>query len=368
MDKADLRYVTERVMKSGTTHAYWNRRGYDMVKLPGNKLHPKSVTLATQLNAQADNGVLPKKECQSQKQAGKGTINWLIDSYLSSDAYLSKAPRTQKDYLGILNGFRVQYGDAPIRDMEPPDGRQFIYALMQAMKDTPRRANYLKVVLSVLCKHGMMLGVLSSNPAEDIPQYRLTPRQQVWMLKDERQFLDKCADEMMQVALLLGTYTAQRQGDLLSLTWDQYDGQYITLKQHKTKVNVAIPVHSRLKPILDAMSRAGDTILTNYAGGPFKADYFRHRWRAATLAAGVDQLRFQDLRRTAIVRLGEAGSTVPEIAAISGHSMSSAHQILKTYLPTNITLADNAMAKWEGVGKSAPALELVASSEDLVDG
>ncbi len=67
----------------------------------------------------------------------------------------------------------------------------------------------------------------------------------------------------------------------------------------------------------------------------------------AILQAGLDGLRFQDLRRTAVVRLAEAGRTDPEIAAITGHSLKRSKQISETYLPRTAEMARNAMAKWE---------------------
>ncbi len=56
----------------------------------------------------------------------------------------------------------------------------------------------------------------------------------------------------------------------------------------------------------------------------------RRSRRDAIHKAGLDGLRFQDLRRTAVVRLTEAGCTDPEIAAITGHSLERTRQ---TYLP-----------------------------------
>jgi len=49
--------------------------------------------------------------------------------------------------------------------------------------------------------------------------------------------------------------------------------------------------------------------------------------------AGVEGVRFADLRRTAIVRLAEAGCTVPEISAIRGHQLDYCQRILETFLP-----------------------------------
>ncbi len=37
----------------------------------------------------------------------------------------------------------------------------------------------------------------------------------------------------LQAALLLALWTGQRQGDLLRLTWKDYDGAYIRMRQSK---------------------------------------------------------------------------------------------------------------------------------------
>ena len=55
----------------------------------------------------------------------------------------------------------------------------------------------------------------------------------------------------MALALMLGLWTGQRQGDLLRLTWKAYDGQFIRLRQSKTDVHVTVPVGKPLKAILD---------------------------------------------------------------------------------------------------------------------
>jgi integrase len=68
----------------------------------------------------------------------------------------------------------------------------------------------------------------------------------------------------------------------------------------------------------------------------------------AILQAGLDGLRFQDLRRTAVVRLAEAGCTDPEIAAITGHSLKRTKQNFGNLPPPALRRwPRNALAKWE---------------------
>jgi hypothetical protein len=96
-------------------------------------------------------------------------------------------------------------------------------------------------------------------------------------------------------------------------------------------------------------------VISEETGGPYKADNFRHLFAEIRAKAGIDEiarehgidggLLYMDLRRTAIVHLGRAGSSVPEIAAVTGHSISRTAAILEIYLPRDSSMAAAAIAK-----------------------
>lgn len=112
--------------------------------------------------------------------------------------------------------------------------------------------------------------------------------------------------------MLLALWTGQRQGDLLQLTWPNYDGKTIRRRQGKGKARVAIPVGSVLKAALDARrpEKAIGNILLNTRGEPWTDDGFRVSWRKAFLRAEIDrELHFHDLRGTAIIRTGQLHHT-----------------------------------------------------------
>ena len=46
-----------------------------------------------------------------------------------------------------------------------------------------------------------------------------------------------------------------------------------------------------------------------------------------------------------MVRMAEAGATVPQIAFVSGHSIEATQRILETYLPRNRDLAEIAITR-----------------------
>jgi integrase len=178
-----------------------------------------------------------------------------------------------------------------------------------------------------------------------VERLAVQPRRAVWSLNDQRSFL-AVADQTMRLALLLGLYTAQRQGDLLRLQWSQYDGHRIRLTQGKTAQAVSVLVMAPLKDALDVHPRGGSHVLLNHRGEPFRQRRFEERWTTTMAEAGLTGLRFQDLRRTAMTRMGEASVTEVEMAAVSGHSIDRSRQILQTYVITSTPMADTAIRKW----------------------
>ena len=173
----------------------------------------------------------------------------------------------------------------------------------------------------------------------------------IWLPEHVNAFCNVASDEL-KLALVLAIYTGQRQGDLIRMTWGQYDGDWINHRQSKGKKRVAVPVHRNLKKVLDNVSRRSTLILTTPTGLPWKSDWFRNRWREASVAAGIKDLHFHDLRGTAVTMLAEAGCSNAEIAAITGHTMQSVETILVKYVSLTRDLARSAMTKLENAGRS----------------
>jgi integrase len=143
-------------------------------------------------------------------------------------------------------------------------------------------------------------------------------------------------------------WTGQRQGDLLRLPWSAYDGVSIRLRQSKGGRRIALPAGAPLKALLDGTVRRGPLILMNKRRQPWTSDGFRTSWGKACDRAGIDGLTFHDLRGTAVVRLAVAGASVPQIAAVTGHSLRDVEAILDAhYLSRDIQLAEAAVLKLE---------------------
>ena len=173
--------------------------------------------------------------------------------------------------------------------------------------------------------------------------------------------LMKAADEVEPAigdAILLALLTGQRQGDVLALPERVLAEGRLRLEQQKTGVRVGMKIMQALKPRLEAARArriAHNRLPTTFVVDPgtgrrYVPDTFRHRFAAIReTAAGeepsVEDFWFMDLRDTAITWLANAGATVPEIAAVSGHSLNTINSILKHYLEANEAQADAALDK-----------------------
>jgi integrase len=77
----------------------------------------------------------------------------------------------------------------------------------------------------------------------------------------------------------------------------------------------------------------------------------RTSWGKAFVKSELpEDLHFHDLRGTAVTRLALAGCSVPQIAAITGHSLKDVQSILEThYLGGTLELAEAAIIKLNAV-------------------
>ena len=115
------------------------------------------------------------------------------------------------------------------------------------------------------------------------------------------------------------------------MPWSANDGETIRLRQRKTGARVVIPVGAPLEILLDATSKTTVTILATTRMTAWTESGFRASWRKFCQKAGVDGVTFHDLRGTAATRLAIAGCSVPEIAAITGHSLRQVAAILDAH-------------------------------------
>jgi len=121
--------------------------------------------------------------------------------------------------------------------------------------------------------------------------------------------------------------TAMRKGEQLSLRWEHIDfvkrTAFIPAELTKTKRSRTVPLTDKAIAVLKELPRhiSGRVFIMAY-------EYHNKGWRALCKRAGIEGLRWHDLRRESISRFFERGLSISEVQSISGHLTL---QMLSTY-------------------------------------
>jgi integrase len=135
-------------------------------------------------------------------------------------------------------------------------------------------------------------------------------------------------------AVQLALATAMRRGELLSLRWEHIDlqGRTAFLPDTKNGESRTVPLSSVAVQLLAELPRhISGTVF------PVKAFTLDAAFKRGVCRAGLDGVRFHDLRRTAITRMAEKLPNVIELAAVSGHK--SLMVLKRYYRPSAMELA-----------------------------
>jgi hypothetical protein len=321
-----LRYVERRVDRSGAERWYWHRRGHKLARLPDNPI--ERMAAAERLNAAADS--------LAPAELDRGSIGWVIQRYRDSDEFRDLSPGTVKYYKRFLREIEALGPDLPFASFTRRAVVDFIESYPKAFQRRQSAA-----VLKNLFKLARYYGVVSTDEAAGLRLKTTRPRDRVWTDDEVARWIEAAGaeDSHMTTAFLLLQFTAQRPTDVLRMAWPRYSGSAIRLRQQKTGALLDIPVHPVLGDHLDGISRSGSCLtIVEFRGRPVKYLRFNERFRRVAERAKIDA-QARDLRRTAMLRMAEAGATVPQIASVSGHSIEATQRILETYLPRNRDLA-----------------------------
>lgn len=306
-----------------------------------------------------------------------GTLNALIHGWSLSPRWSDPPPpagngyaeSTRREYRRMLISIEARFGAMPIAALEDPRVRQDFLkwrAKVAAESGTREADNRLSVLSALLTWAKDGAGEITENHLAGFERMHRSDRSQMIWLPEHIDSFMKVAPVQMQRALILALHTGQRQGDLLRLTWSNYAGGAVTLRQGKSgfKTKVEIPCTPALRAMLDGIERSSPMILSTKTGQPWKARYFKRQWEAACTAAGIEGLHFHDLRGTSVTMLAEAGCTTPEIAAITGHSMRTVTEILDRYLARTRHLAEAAITRFQNAKATAFANRLQTGPQE----
>ena len=325
----------------------------------------------------------------AQQAAGRGprrlrtprkierSVRHLYENWIETPEFRMLGERTRRDYANKARPFLETFGDEPCAAL----GRAALKGYWRKMYVARGHsmANGIITVARAMLSHAVDMEWIDANPAFKLRIKGVEPRVAFWSPAKAAHFVETAdaagaLGQAVADAVVIALHSGQRQGDVLAMPPRIFEDGRVRLTQFKTGALVDAPMTPPLANRVAAIRArwkadnivARDTLVTDpRTGKPFTVDAFRKAFRdvrdaAVTIATdkdlkaildadrfqpGLADLRYQDLRDTAVTRLALAGCTLPQIAAITGHDVDHVASVIKHYLALDAGLADEAIAK-----------------------
>lgn len=282
-----------------------------------------------------------------------------------TQGFKKNKPRTQRNYAkaaSLIEAWSETVNHPPIAKM----GADKVEAFLAIYDDRPTTKKQLKVVLKLMLAYAKKLKWITENPADDIRIKVPKSKVAIWELEDVVVYAEACIDAgRPSLAAMIWTEweIGQRLTDVcLFQLGRQYSAnqRMFSFEQSKTDAPVDIPVSERLGALIEACRVEGTLYLfiNEATGRPWReqelSQAFAYVRKTRVLKNGGPHRVLRQLRHSCVVQLARASCELPEIAAITGHSLSSIDKILTHYLPRDSQVARNAQVK-RGLIDSRPA-------------
>lgn len=319
--------VVKRPIKSknGKITYYW----YVELPKPGGGKLKRSVGkagIATKAMAREEESKLKKKIRKKQlgmEEIDIPVLNDIKNEYLKYVRDVKKKRSWRRDE-ELLRPLCELFGNKLLTDITTKDLEDF--KSIRLKKVSPATVNRS---LSVL-RHLINLAKRWNNYYGDNPVSivgMLEERNQIERIltaDEEKKLLDESAGYLRPI-IFTALNTGMRKGEILSLKWSDVDLDMtmITIDQtnSKSKKSRKVYINSALKRVfleLRLKSACNEYVFLDDKGNRLKE--IKNGFSSACLRAGIEGLRFHDLRHSAATRMIESGANIVAVSKILGHS------------------------------------------------
>lgn len=303
--------------------------------------------------AQITEGAIKDGKHFHNSEAKKRTLNELLDRYIKNVA--PTKPKAEAKLAAQLTWWKAQIGRYSLADITPAliaEKRDELLhtpiirksAKSGKVKEKKRSPSTVVRYMAAL-SHALTVASREWGWIDDNPMRRVTkpkePRGRVRFLSDDERvsLLSACKKQgnpHLYPVVILALSTGMRQGEIMSLTWDDVDTKAgrIVLQETKNGERRVVPLAGHALEVIKQL-RADRSKATNllfpaskprrYADGQIGHEpmFIRKAWADAVKEAKIKDFKFHDLRHSAASYLAMNGASLAEIADVLGHKTLS---------------------------------------------
>ncbi|HEX6569244.1 MAG TPA: site-specific integrase [Acidimicrobiales bacterium] len=275
-------------------------------------------------------------------EAGRVTLSAFADVYLARQPWRpSTGVAAGKAFVHI----RRTFGDRPLSSIRKGDVQAFVTGLSLA----PTTVALVFQHLNALLEGAVEDGLIARNPARGVKLPAQTVGDLVPPTVEQVEELYASAVTWFRPAVVLGAGLGLRQAEACGLTADRVlwlarsvrvDRQWNSRQRPadfappKTRSSDrTVPASSYVLDVLaEHVGRRHVGFVLHRAGEPADWQAFGHQWRQARKRAGLDGIRYHDLRHAFASMLISAGCSVKAVSRALGHASAATTLNLYSHL------------------------------------
>lgn len=230
-----------------------------------------------------------------------------------------------------------------------------IIALHNKMKENGYKVTYINTIhglINRIFNYAIKVKNHTENPASKVGFVKdkdtIKEEMKIWTIKDYKNFISVIDDQRYIILYTLAYMTGARRGELLALTWNDFDEKGININKTCSKIKggyIITPPKTNASIRYVNLDRNTIIMLKNYKLVISKTDGFKNDWfilgnnkplsftrvreRMITYCelANVEKIRFHDIRHSNASLLINSGMKITAIARRLGHSSEMLLQV-----------------------------------------
>ena len=241
------------------------------------------------------------------------TVTDLLERYLRDYSAPNKAATTHCRDKSLAAHLLRAFGTVPLDQLRPAQLADY-KASRRAAGAAPKTVNDELTLLG----HAYKLALLewewvTDNPVLKVKKEKIRSKPGRWLTVEEEARLLAASPHWLQEMLLFALHTGMRQSEILNLQWPQVDltCQTLMILEQKNGGQDTLPLNATAIEMLQARARVRSIrtahVFFNHAGHRWDARNLLRAFYAARRKAGIQGVRFHDLRHTFASRLVQAG-------------------------------------------------------------
>lgn len=338
--------VKRKPRSKGAKATWWARVTYidpktgkrhDLQRRGQSKAHARDLLQALLRDIDATEGQAPRNERKTFAEL----CDYFEKHYIKAAEYVDgrkvAGVRSLGTAKGQLNILRDYFGSCRLRSITHGDVRQFrVTRLAQETRTKSQRTiasvnrelSMLRRMLSVAQREGWILRSPFAAGDSLISLADENKRERILTREEEVKLLAACDTPQrahLKAILIRALDTGMRQGEIFSLRWRDVDleNRLVNIRAFNTKTmkQRQVAITTRLAIELERSKASAPDDPNGLVFGIL--DNVKRSFTAARSKAGLNDLRFHDLRHTAATRLVGAHIPLSEVGRVLGHTQAN---------------------------------------------